>query len=100
MAKHVMQKTAEDRTRPGITAPARGRKGSRVEKDGIPSEVGGCVGENSRQNSGRNAHCRANDSRPSPSSLKADSLPMLSSKMESISSANRLRKAGGCSRKT
>src|SRR5579864_8313869 len=88
MAKLVRQKTAEDSTSPWITAPTRGRKGSKVEKDGMPCGAGCRAAEDSCQNSGRRAHWRASDSKASASNRKDDSFPVLWSKIESISAAN------------
>src|SRR5579859_1757596 len=100
MAKQVRQKTASDRANPLSKAALRGRKGLIEEKDGTPSKtgVGAADGEASCQNSGRSVHWRERDGRASRRSLRAAGFPSAWSKIESISSANRFRNAGGCRR--
>src|SRR5437016_2243365 len=77
MATQVKLKMAMERISPGTTAAVRGRKGLRVQNEGIPSSAACGVGAEtlSRQNSGRNVHWRTNDSMLSMSSRNPDNLP-------------------------
>jgi hypothetical protein len=73
-----------------------------VQNEGIPSSAACDAGAEtlSRQNSGRKVHWRINDSMLSMSSRNPGNLPFAWSKIDSISSPNLLRNAGGCRRRT